>query len=474
MASPVKHKSKTDGRVLKAMGVFGGVRIIQILCSVVRTKLVAMLIGPAGVGLITLYNNTIDLISQTSQLNLRQSAVRDIAATATKSSSAAAISSVVRTLSLLTGIAGTIFGFVAAPLLSHWTFGDSTHTIAFMLLSPMMLLLSVAAGEWALMQGFERLDALAKSTLYGAIAATIAAVPLFVFFGMSGIVPVLLSFGVFNCFFALRMRVKMPRVRMGIFELLQKGRGMLSLGMYMTLGSGITLLASYVFSAYLNRSVDESAVGIYQAGYTLVNTYVGMVFAAIATEFYPRLSAAGKSRIRSGAIISHEIKMVLLVLLPMAPAMIAAKGLIIRLLYSADFYAALPYVGIAMAGVPLRGLSFCMAYAMLARGDGRIYVITEAFSAVVYLGLNILFYRQGGYAGLGLAYVGWYGAYAAVVFGVYRYRYGMKLGRGIVPLSLLCVGLAAAASVGDMLCGTLVPALTAVFAAVPSFKKLFR
>lgn len=48
-------KSATTAKVIKAMGIFGGVQSLQILCSVIRTKLVAVWIGPAGVGLIALY-----------------------------------------------------------------------------------------------------------------------------------------------------------------------------------------------------------------------------------------------------------------------------------------------------------------------------------------------------------------------------------------------------------------------------------
>ena len=36
---------------MKAMGIFGGVQMIGIICSIVRTKLVAMWIGPVGMGL---------------------------------------------------------------------------------------------------------------------------------------------------------------------------------------------------------------------------------------------------------------------------------------------------------------------------------------------------------------------------------------------------------------------------------------
>ena len=44
--------------VLKAMSIFGGVQVITIICSIIRTKLVAIWIGAVGVGLFGLYNTT--------------------------------------------------------------------------------------------------------------------------------------------------------------------------------------------------------------------------------------------------------------------------------------------------------------------------------------------------------------------------------------------------------------------------------
>ncbi len=119
---------------------------------------------------------------------------------------------------------------------------------------------------------------------------------------------------------------------------------MLSLGLYMTVSAGVALLASYIFAAWLNRTASDAAVGIYQAGYTLVNTYVGMIFTAVSMEYYPRLTAVSGSRTRTMTVVSHEIKIALWVIMAMVPAFIALSDVLLRLLYSADFGAALPYI----------------------------------------------------------------------------------------------------------------------------------
>lgn len=39
-----------NARILKVTGMFGGLQVINIICSVVRSKLVAIWIGATGVG----------------------------------------------------------------------------------------------------------------------------------------------------------------------------------------------------------------------------------------------------------------------------------------------------------------------------------------------------------------------------------------------------------------------------------------
>ena len=55
MASPTK--SNLTSGALKALGIFGGVQSVNIIFSIVRTKLIAIWIGATGVGLFGIYNN---------------------------------------------------------------------------------------------------------------------------------------------------------------------------------------------------------------------------------------------------------------------------------------------------------------------------------------------------------------------------------------------------------------------------------
>ena len=178
------------------------------------------------------------------------------------------------------------------------------------------------------------------------------------------------------------------------------------------------------------------------------------------------------SRHRTEVLVSHEIKVAALLIMPVTALFIAAKTLIIDILYSSEFYDALAYVSLAIIGVGLRGASWCMAYAILARGDGKIYVLTELSSAAAYLLLNIPLYHYYGYAGLGAAYIAWYAVYTAVCYAVYRVRYGLRLRRGIPALILLSLAVGAAAWWLDSRAGIAAPAAIAIATGALAYKKL--
>ena len=73
-----KRNQDEYSHVLKYTGVFGGVQGLNVLIGLVRNKFVAMLLGPGGMGLVSLFNTTVQLLSQATNLGISFSAVRHI------------------------------------------------------------------------------------------------------------------------------------------------------------------------------------------------------------------------------------------------------------------------------------------------------------------------------------------------------------------------------------------------------------
>ncbi|MDE6086418.1 MAG: hypothetical protein K2G40_08485, partial [Muribaculaceae bacterium] len=113
---------------------------------------------------------------------------------------------------------------------------------------------------------------------------------------------------------------------------------------------------------------------------------------------------------------------------------------IVRVLYSNSFDNVVPYLLFSSIGTPLRAYAVILAYIMLARGDGKIYIITESLSAVLYIVLNMAGYTLWGLSGTGIAYVIWYLAYSVSVTVVYHYYYRYPFPKEVIGITL-CVAI---------------------------------
>lgn len=431
-------KGNISKSIVKALGIFGGVQFLNILCSILRAKLVALWIGPVGIGLFGLYNSAIDLIFSVSSLGIRNSSIRDIAMHKTRDGISTIIH-VVRRWSVIVGVFGALITLTISPMLSKLTFGDDQHIWGFVALSVVLFLNGLAQGEQAILQGTSMLKRLAKSSVWGVASGVVISIPLFYFFRIDSIIPAIIAFSLMSFIFTYLYRTKeydKGTEVLSLNEIIKRGSGFVKLGIFMTLSSFITLLFSYAFMAYLNHTAGTNEVGFYQAGYTLINKYVGVILTAISMEYFPRLSSVNTSKFRTKVFVSQELNITLLILIPVICLFILFRSLIVEILYAKEFIIITEFISWAILGTIFRAISWCMAFVILARGDGKLYMITESLSAVSGFILNIVFYQIWGLTGLGISFLIWYMLYTLIIGIVYLKKYRLTLSKPCVILSI--------------------------------------
>ena len=454
-------QSNISRMAMKAMGLFGGVQVMGILCSIIRTKLVALWIGPVGIGLFGLFNNALEMISTGTNLGIRSSSVRDIsqAMASHDQGLVARMITVVRRWSLWLGLAGALLTLSLAPLLSQVTFGDHTHIWGFVILSIAVLLQALTNGEYAVLQGTARLKRLASVTLWGTIVGLAISIPLFYLMRERSILPSIIAYAAALVTFAwlFRNREYAP-ANISSRETFDMGKGFVKLGIYMTLGNFATILASYAFNAWLNINAGTETVGYYQAGYTLINKYTGLILTALGMEYYPRLAKVAESRMRLRAFVSQEINVAIAVMAPVVALFILLREVVVWLLYTPEFNVILSFISWGMIGTVLRTMSWCLAFTILAKGDGKTYLWTEVASAVINLLLNIVFYQWWGLTGLGIAFLVSYLLYTIIIAVVYFKGYRLSISRASLYNLLWTLAIASTVMIA-METGTLVVAI---------------
>ena len=401
-----EQRDDSYGHVLKYTSVFGGVQGLNILVSLVRNKIVAMLLGPEGMGLASLFQTTVNFISQSTNLGVSFSAVRNVSELFDTGDEAriAHFIKVVRAWSLLTGLVGMLLCILIGPMLSNLTFSWGNHTLHFVLLSPLVALLAVTGGETAILKGARQLKSLAVIQVYGMLSALVIAIPIYYFFGESGIVPVMVLMGLTMLLLTIQRSYRLyPLHLTGAKGILGEGMGMVRLGVAFTLAGVLGSGAEFIIRTYLNNVADLKTVGLYNTGYILTMTYAGLVFSAMETDFFPRLSAVNSQWQNCNDIINKQIEVSLLLISPMLVAAQFAIPFVIPILFTTKFMPVVDMVRILLLAIYLRAIKLPISYLPLAKGDSLSYLFLEAVYDILVVLLVIWGYSHWQLLGTGVA-----------------------------------------------------------------------
>lgn len=402
--------------ILKATSLFGSVQGLNILLNLVRTKFVAVLLGPEGVGLNSIYNETRELVHSTTNLGLDVSGVRGISAAyeerlnASDANTIALLdarigeeTTVLRSWVLLLALLGMLLCMLCAAPLSYFTFDDSSHTWGYVLLSPAVAFSTITCGELAVLKGLRRLKALATVSVLNVLAGLFVSIPFYYVWGIEGVLPALLTLGFTTMVITLVSSCRAQKYRL-VFsnKELRKGNKMLSVGFNFVMCSIIGHLALLGIQAYLNRSASLEMVGLYNSAYTLTMTYAGLVFAAMETDYFPRLSGVIDDLRERTDTLLKQVDVTLILVTPLLAAMIVALPLMVTLLLSNKFVDIIPMAQMTTVGLLFRAIYLPNAYMSLAAGNNKTFLFINTFGAIDIL-LVIVGYHYAGLNGMGIA-----------------------------------------------------------------------
>ena len=422
--------------ILKATSLFGGVQVYQILIQIIKSKIVAVLLGPVGVGVMGLYQSGLQLVQQISSMGLANSAVRDVSeANGTNDIYRIAKTiTVVRRLVWFTGLLGLIIVACCSPLLSKASFGNYDYTIPFIILSVTLLLDQLNAGQRVVLQGMRRLKDLAKCTTYGVTFGLITSVPLYYLLGIDGIIPTLIlnSACSLTLSWIYSRRIKIEKVPVSPKQTLEQGRQMLVMGISMSLSGIFASVVSYAIRGFIQGNGGVEQVGLFQAGFIIMTTYVGMVMNAIGTDYYPRLAAINKNNAKCREAVSQQGEIGTMILAPMLTGCLVFMPFVLELLYSDSFLAANEYVSWACLGMMLRLAAWVISYLFVAKAESKLFLKIELSANAYYLIFSLLGFKFWGLTGLGIAFVLEYVVYFLQCYLIARKRYDFRFTRSFI------------------------------------------
>ncbi len=434
-------ETKPYREIIKTTSIYGSTKVFQILINILRNKLIAILLGPAGMGIAGLFTSSSTLVGVITNFGLETSAVKNIAEENSKKDTEA-ISRIVRVVQVLvwlTGLLGMISTIILSKYLSEFTFGSDEYTIEFIILSVVLLINQLRVGRSVVLRGTRNVKFLTLSSLTGALSGLLITIPLYYIWGVKGIVPamILMALAQFVISHHFFKKIKLSKVIVPFKEVMSKGRGMVTMGITISFSGIISLSTSYLIKVFISHLGGVADVGLYDAGFTLIFSYAGLVLDSIATDYYPRLSeiAHDNKKIRDG--VNQQTEIAFLLLAPLIIFFLVFSNDIVYILYSDKFLGMSDMILFGALSILFRTGSWSISFAFIAKGDSKQFFINELFVNIVKLPLNYFLYMYYGVAGLGLAMLIMYIFYMCVAYFVSNRKFGFSYSSDTLKVFLL-------------------------------------
>ena len=433
MKNDIDSKGNSFRSILKGTSMFGGVQVFNILISTIRLKFVAVILGPAGIGVAGLFNTASLTIQQLASLGLNLAVVKEIGASKEKEEKLRDVLASVRRLGLITALAGALICICLPGMLSNFTFGNDRYRTSFIIMAAAIFFSIAGTALMSVLQGLHEVRRLSKASLVGSLTGLGVGVPMYWLWGTDGIVPAMVVLALFTClwyWFSLRKSLRVTPAAWTSEIHLPILKRILAMGVILMSNDLFKNLVNYLILIYVRATGNEMEVGFYQSCNTMTSQYSAIVFTAMAMDYLPRLSAAANDNRQLCAIVNRQIEVVGLLVAPIVCAVIFLAPWVIELLQTKAFTVATPLLRILALAVAVRGLMYPLGYIVFAKDNRRLFFWMESIGANI-LTLTIM---CGGYSLFGLNGLG-YAAVAdcticlLVYIAVNHHLYGYRLSR---------------------------------------------
>ena len=465
--------------ILRSSSIIGGAQVINIVASLAKMKAAALLLGPAGVGLVGLYMNLIQTAASITALGLGNVGTRQIAA-ANAEGGFVAVGRTRRALfwcTFMLALIGAFLFWLSSGWIARVILSDETRAADVAWLSLGVALTVAAGSQGALLTGLRRVGDLARISIGAGVFGTMFGVLALMLWGAQGLIFMILIAPVITFLLGhiYVARLGPPVGRSGSLpEMAREWRAMVQLGVPFMISGLVTLIGQLAARTLVQRELGLDALGQFQAAWAIGMTYLGFVLGAMSTDYYPRLTAIIKDPAAAAQLINEQTEVALLLCAPVLLAILGFAPWVIRLLYSAEFGPAAEVLRWQLLGDILKVMSWPLGFVLLAAGAGKTFVLTETFGMSVFV-LSILFgLPLIGVTATGVAFLALYVAYLPLVWWLVRRRFGFCWTRAVSMQALALSGAAVAVDVTGRWSDQLGAVLGVMLAAGMGFWALMR
>jgi O-antigen/teichoic acid export membrane protein len=393
--------------LLKALLKTGSGSLITILLGIVSTKILAVILGPSGVGLFSLIKQTLQTSTVIGTLGGQTAIVQGSASREGEK----------RTCYLANVLWIFLFGavltafvlIIGSPIIANLIFpnADVSYVRLIQWLAVPVTLSIALVYLQGVLNGFRAIGRLATVSVVNAIAIAIMAYPAakWVSAGQNEAFVFLLCFGLVAGFVLALIYTYQAGWLISILSATKTNLNRENLHHFFSF-AGTTLVTGLAFTgtvlAIRALTVQHGALeaaGIFDAAWTLSMTYVMLILSAFGTYYLPSLSAEKDEKQRD-ILVNRVLRVAIILMVILVVTVITFKPLVIEVLYSHKFEPALEIIRWMLIGDYFKVTSWCFGMILLANMNMRIFfwkqiILLLFFFSFSYLSLKYFTNMQG-------------------------------------------------------------------------------
>lgn len=397
--------------ILKSLSILLSVKVITIISNLIKNKFIAMLMGTSGIGVLGILNSILVLVTSFADLGVTKSAVRDISLANSDENNKTELKNIIASLNLILFLLScitTLVVFIFSDKLSKLAFNESGKAVYIKFLAVAILFTLLTNGRLAILQGLRDLKGLALATSYGSLFSMVLSILVFYLFGEKGIAMSLAITSIITFLTAIFYLKKHVFLNKSMFveikESRNKSKQMIQLGMALMFVSFVSATSEFLLRYYIDIKNGVEDVGLFQAGYTIIFGYFGMIFVTLSTDYFPRLSALNEDNLKIENEVNRQALLLILLIAPLLVLFVIFLPVFIELIYSKEFLPALDYLYFSVFGIVFQSSSQTMGMVLLAKNKSKVFVYSVFIFQTIFLINSILFYTFFGIKGLGVAF----------------------------------------------------------------------
>lgn len=398
--------------IFRATAILGSASVFSVLCGIISAKATAVFLGPAGFGLFALLQAIVNVGGLVATLGVATGLVRagSRALAEDNADYEAALRRASWLISLASGSLAALLILLFRDALSEAMLGASNGGNRVALMGPALLLSLLNGVQNGALNARQRVGDLARITMISAALSLVPTITFVWLFREDGIAPALLAnilLGWLVGFAFYRRAMPSAASTRGVprKELVQAAGDLLRFGIpytaSMVVGAGVLMLVPVL----ILHALGPVEVGLFRAASALAVNYLGVLLAAMAQDYFPRVSSAADDPLLFNKLINDQFRLVLLVGGPAILAMLGAVPYLIPLLYSHKFDGAADLLEWQLIGDLFKFGTWTLSFVIMARLGSKLFLLTELAGGSMLLATSWFGMQLWGLPGLGIAFL---------------------------------------------------------------------